>query len=590
MSNNLHLAWSRLLARGLAASGVRDVVISPGSRSTPLVLGFDAEDSLRKHTVIDERAAAFFALGIARAELRPVALLCTSGTAGAHYFPAIIEASQSHVPLVVITADRPWEAYDCAASQTVDQVKLFGAHVRHQAELGLPDPDALPAVLRLAAQAAHRSQHPTPGPVHINARFRKPLEPVDAPRPEPHDAAVARLLQAGPPRCWPADSSPAAAGVQALAALCREHPRGLIVAGPAATAQRSAAREVRALSELLGYPLCAETTSQLRHGAPGPLDIPGFDLLFRSRPFIERHRPGLIIELGMPPVAGAYGSWLASRPAVARAVIAPHGWNDPHGDADLLLWASPGAAIGALRAALAGPSATERSWGEGWARAQRVIDERAAPEVAAPRLTEAAVARAVAAHTPPGATLLVGNSGPIRDLDLYGGALQSDVRVIHQRGAAGIDGWLAAAAGVKAASEAPAVLFLGDISLLHDVGSLALVAGVRTSLVIVVTNNNGGRIFEQLPLARRGEVAAPFERHFITPHGLTFEAVTQAWGVRYHHASTPAALHEALDAAHRHAGPSIVEAAVDPSEAARRRAAFWSDLAPLLEALPGARA
>lgn len=588
MSDNLHLAWCRLLARGLAASGVREVVISPGSRSTPLVLGFDAEPALRKHTIIDERAAAFFALGLARSTGLPVALLCTSGTAGAHYLPAVIEASQAGHPLVIITADRPWEAYDCAASQTIDQVKLFGDHVRHFAELGLPERSALPAVMRIAAQAVHRATHPA-GAVHINARFRKPLEPVDAPRPEPHEAEVAALLAAGPTRFFAAERELSTGGLAALAALCREHERGLLVAGPAPSSHVAAAPALRALSERLGYPLCAEVTSQLRQGPAGALGVPSFDALLRNRAFMGQHAPELIIEIGGPPVSSAYGNWLASRPRVRRVVLAPHGWSDPHGTADLIL-------------EVAGPSWVERlasldvparasSWSQGWVAAQRAVDALgvdAAGEATRVRvpsrssantssvdeapLTDADVASAVARGTPAGSALLLGNSGPIRDLDAHPGQLNEGVRVMHQRGAAGIDGWLAAAAGTAAGGAGEAtVLYLGDVALLHDIGSLSLVASVRSPLAIVVVNNDGGRLFEQLPVARRPEIRGAFERHFLTSHGLTFGPIAAGWGIAYANATTRAQLDEALARAVAHPGPTLIEATVDAGFAAARR-------------------
>jgi 2-succinyl-5-enolpyruvyl-6-hydroxy-3-cyclohexene-1-carboxylate synthase len=586
VSGNLHLAWCRLFARGLAASGVREVVISPGSRSTPMVLGVDAEPGLRKHTIIDERAAAFFALGIARLTGAPVALLCTSGTAGAHYFPAVIEASQSRVPLVVITADRPWETYDCAASQTIDQVKLFGDHVRHYAELGLPDAEALPAVMRVAAQAVQAALAPTPGPVHVNARFRKPLEPVDAPRPEPHEAEVERLLRAGPPACFPPQTAPSPEGIAALTDLLRRHPRGLIVAGPAATGQIAARSALSQLSQRLGFPLCAETTSQLRHGAPGPFEIPSFDLLFRHRAFLAAHAPTLVLEFGMPPVAGAYASWLASRPAVARAVIAPHGWNDPHGDATMLLWAEPRQLA---RELLQGPL---RGWSRSlalvpsWVVAQHEIDRAREEDLAIDPLSEPAIARLVASRLPEQGALLIGNSGPIRDLDQHGGALAEGVRVIHQRGAAGIDGWIASAAGVRAAHDGPVALFLGDIALLHDVGSLALAAEARRPLVIVVTNNDGGRIFEQLPLARRPEVAGAFEQHFLTPHHRSFGAAAAAWGLGYEQVRTREELSAALTRGFAHPGATIIEATIDPVAAAARRQALGRAIDARLGAIP----
>ncbi|MCS6898165.1 MAG: 2-succinyl-5-enolpyruvyl-6-hydroxy-3-cyclohexene-1-carboxylic-acid synthase [Myxococcales bacterium] len=588
VSGNLHLAWCRLLARSFALAGVSDVVISPGSRSTPLVLGFEAEEEIEKHTILDERSAAFFALGMARASGVLVALVCTSGTAGAHYFPAILEASQARVPLLVLTTDRPWEDHHCGASQTMDQGKLFGSHVRHFAELGLPDVEALQAVPRIAAQAAAATMYPDPGPVHLNICFRKPLEPVDAPRPEPHEAEVERLLSAGIPLAYAPEIQPSPTGIRRLAALCARVRRGLVVAGPAPWSQIHLVPEVLRLSAALGYPICAETSSQLRQGSCSPFCIPSFDLLFRSQGFLERHRPELILELGMAPVSGAYGAWLSLRSCVPRVVIAPHGWNDPHGNAAMMLFSPVGEAIRALLTSLTSqrlPVHPEPGWVEAWAEGQRVVEDQFASELSERQLTEAVVARMVASAIPPGATLLVGNSGPIRDLDQHGGMLARDVRVVHQRGVAGIDGWVAAAAGARAATEGPVVLLLGDIALLHDIGSLQLIRD-DGPLVIVVINNNGGRIFEQLPLARCAEVAEAFQQHFLTPHGLTFGAFATAWGLRYACASSPAFLREAMSEALAYPSPMLVEAVIDPVESARRRTAFWSALAPRLEAIP----
>lgn len=583
MKSNLHLDWCRLFARGLAGSGVRDVVISPGSRSTPMVLGLDAEPSLRKHLVIDERSAAFFALGQARATGQPTALLCTSGTAAAHYAPAVAEASLAHVPLIVISADRPWEAYDCAASQTMDQVKLFGDHVRHQAELGLPDSAALPAVLRVAAQSSLRARWPIPGPVHVNARFRKPLEPVDAPQPEPHSALLERLLQAGPPALFPPREVPDPAGVSALVQAVRSCRRGLWVAGPSLRGDVPGLSEsLRDLARLLGYPVLAETTSQLRGMARDIPVISSFDALFRCPSFLQQHPPELILELGLPPVSTAYGAWLAAHPRVQRIVLAPHGWSDPHGTASMLLWGDPAETLQAVLHHLSEPPSLDLSWPSAWQHAAAEVDALAERELAREHLSEGAVARCLLRALDENTTILIGNSGPVRDVDLYGTSTKS--KILHQRGAAGIDGLIAGAAGVASVAEGkPVVVFLGDISLTHDLGSLGLAARSRGPLVIVVTNNDGGRIFEQLPLARRGEVRDAFERYFLTSHGGNFEAPARAFGLRYSAVAARPALDEALREALSFRGATLIEAQVPPEDGARQRTALWQALAERLK-------
>ncbi|HRI55183.1 MAG TPA: 2-succinyl-5-enolpyruvyl-6-hydroxy-3-cyclohexene-1-carboxylic-acid synthase, partial [Pseudomonadota bacterium] len=234
---NLLAEWARLLLGSLAAAGVREVVVSPGARSTPFVCAAHAEPQLRCWDVIDERAAAFFALGQARVTGRPSLLICTSGTAGAHYLPAVIEAGAAHLPLLVLTADRPFELQDCGAPQTIDQIKLLGGHARRFFELGMPDPSdlSLRALRRLAAQAVLTTTWPTPGAVHLNARARKPLEPqsVHTSDEVALRARVDELLQAPLLRAYPPRAVPAPAGVAAAAQLCRSARRGLIICGPA---------------------------------------------------------------------------------------------------------------------------------------------------------------------------------------------------------------------------------------------------------------------------------------------------------------------------------------------------------------------
>ena len=349
MTSNLHIAWARLFVGAAAAAGVADVVLSPGSRSTPLAIAAADEPRVRLHVIVDERSAAFFALGQARVTGRPSMLVCTSGTAGAHYYPAIIEASLSFVPLLAVTADRPWELQDAAAPQTIDQQKLFGGFVRHAAELGLPDPSpaAMRAVPRVAAQSVARALGPTPGPVHVNARFRKPLEPVETKSSEPWEALAASLLKRGGPavRVSQAAIDPEMAREIAERVACAE--RGLLVCGPAPIAQAEGRDAILELARRSGLPLLAEATSQIRFGGDrtGVAQISAIDAVRYS--LGHGLAPDLIVEIGAPPTSAAYAE-LVARGGAHRVVVAPHGWNDPHGDASALVVADPAAFARAL--------------------------------------------------------------------------------------------------------------------------------------------------------------------------------------------------------------------------------------------------
>ncbi|MEO8801699.1 MAG: 2-succinyl-5-enolpyruvyl-6-hydroxy-3-cyclohexene-1-carboxylic-acid synthase, partial [Polyangiaceae bacterium] len=286
---NLHIGWAETLVGALVAAGVTDIVVSPGSRSTPLVLAAAARTNVRCTVVVDERSAAFFALGQARASGKPSVLICTSGTAAAHYFPAVIEASTAFVPLVVLSADRPWEDRETGASQTIDQVKMFGRYVRLFVDIGPPDPSpaAFKALTRIAAQSVHAALAPTPGPVHLNVQLRKPLEPAIVNGREAwedvRDALVARAPTAISLSTAPMVDEPT---LDRIADACARASRGVIVAGPLPIATNADREAIFALARTLGFPLLVEHTSQLRFGATN--DIPlfaSFDVHLRNAAF-----------------------------------------------------------------------------------------------------------------------------------------------------------------------------------------------------------------------------------------------------------------------------------------------------------------
>jgi len=570
----LHIEWARLFVHALADAGIRDVVLSPGSRSTPLVLAAAGEARVRCHPIVDERSAAFFALGQARATGRPSALVCTSGTAGAHHLPAVIEAHQTHTPLLVVTADRPWELQDAAAAQTIDQVKLFGGFVRHFAELGVPDdtPGALAAVTRIAAQAAFRTTWPTPGPVHVNARFRKPLEPVRRDG-EPWRAELDLLLARPAPRAVAPRAIPDDSVIEALAERCARAERGLIVCGPAPLGpDPERLREaVLELARRTGFPLLAEATSQLRFGGAGPTRCSVFGAILASPAFAAAHGADLILELGAPPTSAGYARYLAASPDCPRFVVAPHGWNDPTSRATALVMAEPVDVARALSARL-GERPRPSAWAEAFAAADRRALAVVEAELASGVLTEGLVARSVVHACPAGSLLAIGNSLPVRHLDTYCPAGDRALGVLHQRGASGIDGLVSGALGARSVSASPVTLLLGDLSLLHDLGGLALAREVPGPFVAVVVQNGGGRIFDQLPLAGAIDAPALMERCFTMPQPLDLAHAAALFGMAFARASTPPELADALARAHAGSGATLIEAVVLPGDARLRAA------------------
>jgi 2-succinyl-5-enolpyruvyl-6-hydroxy-3-cyclohexene-1-carboxylate synthase len=569
--------WAAALFRALADAGVTDVVLSPGSRSTPFVLGALAEPRLHCRDVVDERAAAFFAVGRAKVTGVPTVLLCTSGTAGAHYFPAIIEASRAGVPLIVLTADRPNELQHCDAPQTVDQVKLFGDHVRWFVDLGASEAseDARRWMVRMAARAVAVTGWPTPGPVHLNVRARKPLEPPEHEGPDdvalrPRAHALTRAAVFVP------SSGPNPAGLEALAHACLGTTRGLIVCGPGPLSQADARADLDAFAQATGYPLLAEASSQFRFCEMSAARCDAFDAVCRSARFGAAVAPDLVIQIGAAPTSA---SWEAMPAPAARFVLSPHGWADPQSTATAWILGDVGQALrGATQRLLARRPAPEptqwrQSWMDADAAARRAVDGT----FSAPGLTEGAAVRAVVDSLPRGSLLALGNSLPIREVDTFAAAASADCLVWSQRGANGIDGLVSGGAGAASAGR-PTTLLLGDVSFLHDVGGLAVAACVEVPFAIVVLNNGGGRIFEHLPV---GASSAAVDRmgHWVTPHDRPLAAAGALFGVPSSRVETLAALESSLAEAHARRGTSLIEVIVPPTSSLAAYRAIDAQLA-----------
>jgi len=579
---NLLGEWARLLVESLARAGVERAVLSPGSRSTPFAWAALHCERLACEVVLDERSAGFFAVGQAKQSGTPTLLLCTSGTAAANYLPAVVEAALSNTPLVVLTADRPFELEHVAAAQTIDQQKLYGDYVRLFVELGLPDdaPSALRGLARGAAQAVFRALHPEPGPVHLNARARKPLEPAlatdEAGRALREE--VDRLLERGATRAYVPALEPAPAAIAAIAGECRRARRGLLVAGPRLASQALDASRVSEFLTRTGFVACVEATSQLRFQlghAAGVLDA--HDVLLSSPRFLRAFDPDLIVQVGAPCASIALERFLSDHCDTPRWVLAPHAWPDPQSAARGLVVGDVGRTFDALlRELRIGPppepdvvrarsALAERLTAQN-ASAWRAVDETLSKD--APTLSEGlAVALSVRA-LPDGGLLALGNSLPVREVDRFCRAERTGHSVLSQRGTNGIDGVLSAAAGAAAVAGRPATLIVGDISFLHDVGGLWCARSLRSPFVIVVIDNDGGRIFEQLPLGKLPGVTERALDAWLTPHGLDLTHAGRLFELPAQRAETAAELGTALAEAHGRSGASLIVARV-PAHSAR---------------------
>jgi 2-succinyl-5-enolpyruvyl-6-hydroxy-3-cyclohexene-1-carboxylate synthase len=546
--------WAELLVGTLADAGVTTCVVSPGSRSTPLVAALVADGRFALPTIIDERAAAFYALGVARATDATVAMICTSGSAAAHYLPAIVEASMAGVALVAITSDRPPELQHCGASQTIDQIDMYGGFVRAAFDIGAPVGSelALRALRRTVVQAIAAARGPRPGPVHVNVPLRKPLEPA-APQTDDERALAAIAAGLRGPLSVPATHiSPDAALIATLAARIAAEPRGVIVAGAMPIGFARAREAAFELARRTGYPLLAESGSQLRFAArAGVACIDRIDLVLAAK----SPAPALVIQLGAEPVAAAWPGAFAN---AERWVLADAEWLDPDSRAHVI--------VGDVAATLAALARTEPRADRAFASQWLAVEHRASAAVeraaAAHPRTEGDVLLAALAAMPPGALVQLGNSLPIRVVDQM--CTGGERLVVTQRGAAGIDGLVASATGATAAG--PVLLVLGDVSFAHDLGSLIVARHALAPLAIVVIDNDGGRIFGGLPIARSAHTSI-FERHWLAAPAIDPVAIAAALGIRVVVVETPAATAAAVASALATPGPTVIHAPVSPTGA-----------------------
>jgi 2-succinyl-5-enolpyruvyl-6-hydroxy-3-cyclohexene-1-carboxylate synthase len=519
----------RALCDELARCGMRNACTSPGSRSTPIVLSLVRESRIRCWSHIDERCAGFFALGAAKATGRPVAVTCTSGTAAANLTPAVIEAHEAGVPLIVLTSDRPPELRDVGAGQTIDQLKLYGDAVKWFFELGTHQatPERLRWIRTLACRAYWTALDGRPGPVHLNVPLREPLVLAEALPPDDSGRADER-----PYVVW---RRPPATGAEVL----DDPPTRMVIVAGDGPDIAGAGATVCAYAERFGVPLLADPLSGARAGGAA---IAHYDLILRDEPFAAAHRPELILRVGDLPTSKPLRAWLAGLD-VPQLALDPMGlWHDPAGVVSERLAASPAAALGSPEAPRAHPAAA--AWLNSWRAADAVV-AAAIADTLRDELSEPLVAAKLAEWLGPEVTLFVASSMPVRDVEEFFPARADGPRVLSNRGANGIDGTVSAAFGTAAVSDGPVVLLIGDVALAHDIGGLLAARRLGLALTIVLLNNDGGGIFHFLPVAREQDA---FEEHFATPHGLDFAHAAALYGCGYEQPADVAELRAAVAA------------------------------------------
>jgi len=555
----------RAIVEEMVLAGVTDVVVCPGSRSTPLALASRAHPGLHVRVLLDERSAGFFALGLARASRRPVAVIVTSGTAAANLLPAAVEASLARVPIVLLTADRPPELRDRGAPQTIDQVRLFGSHVRWFAELPLLDgePETRRHVRSVVGRAVAIAGGSPAGPVHLDIPFREPLVPTSALGPlDVPDAGAEDQRERPFTEVVAGSPSLTSRDVTAIVGRLASVKRGLIVVGPQDDPELPAA--VARLATATGYPIVADPLSGVRCGPHDrSLVLAHADHLVRPGPWRDAHLPELVMRFGAVPTSKPVVTLISETSPVQIVVDAGGGWSDPAIIPTTFIHADATATAIALadEIELAG-LVRATTWADGWmeadGRADRALLGWLAQVAARGEPFEGLPFALLGASLPDGALLWAGNSMPVRDLDAWLPSVPQSIRLLSNRGANGIDGVVSTALGAAAADVGAVTLVVGDVSFLHDLNALVAARLHGLTATVVLIENDGGGIFSFLPQATTDapEVGLPghYEELFGTPHGVDLGPIVMALGGHYT-AVGPAELREALS--DPFAGPGV---------------------------------
>jgi len=600
---NRNTLWSSAFVAELYHAGVRDAVISPGSRSTPLAIAFAQHPGIQCYAILDERSAGFFALGHGKTTGTPVALLCTSGSAVANFHPAVLEASHARIPLIALTADRPPELRDAGAAQTVDQLKFYGTAVRWFVEMGTPEiTDTGMRYLRsVAARAVDKA---STGPVHLNFPFRKPLEPTPVPADELEAFAKKHLLatnglgDAPFSRAAKSTVAPDPEEIETIAKKLRATPKGWIVCGPMLSPQEIDQndparwpRALAALSDKTGYPVLAEPASLAHSGSHDRTNfIPHAEAVLRSSAFREKYTPDLMIQFGAPATTKHVEVMLEENPSCQVIQVSSDGaWLAPTHNPTLGVTADPTDFCETLTAKLA-DHAVSNNWLRTYRKASQVAENTIAglladeSEVMGEGWFEGWVHAELSALLPEGSLQFTASSMPVRDLDVFTPTSDKTVRHLVNRGTNGIDGTVSSALGAatawKAKGKGPAAMVVGDIAFFHDANGLLVAQQHSVDMTIILINNHGGGIFDFLPIAEYGEV---YETFFATPHNLDFKSLAAAFGIGFTNAKTKTQFREMVQNSLQQPGTQVIEVTTDRRQNRILHRQVWEAVAQALE-------
>ena len=530
-SINPNIEWAAVFVNELARSGLTKVCIAPGSRSTPLAMAFNAHPGIKVYVHLDERSAAFFALGIALAENKPAALVCTSGTAAANFYPALIEAKMSQVPLILLTADRPPELRHSGANQTIDQIKMFGDHVLWSVDAALPQADppdfVLPYLRTLAARLFSSANGIVKGPVHLNFPFRKPLEPTNIINWQ----HVKKNLGGGQPfvAITTGTMHPSETQVSLLSDVIEKYPKGLIICGPNCP-DADFPEIVTRLSKVSGYPILADPLSGLRFGPhiEETAVLGGYETYLQvEKPSWEK--PDVILRFGAIPTSKWLNNYIKKNNNAVHIHVRESGiWADGDYSTNYLFQVSPSHLCRRLLTAVKRP--VDSDWIMQWTKAEDIFNISVS-QFMADKQFDGAFVSSLLNQMPNESSLFSGNSLAIRHVDQFCPPNKKSIRVYANRGASGIDGNISTGLGIAISTSEPVVLLVGDITFYHDSnGLLAIKKYGIDNVTIVILNNNGGGIFRRLPVSK---FEPEFQMLFENQHDLTFKPLAKIYGLSY---------------------------------------------------------
>lgn len=553
----------------LVKSGVTDVVISPGSRSTPLAMTVLEHPDLKEWIIIDERSAAFFALGMAKQTNRSVALICTSGTAAANYYPAVVEAYYSRVPLIILTADRPHELRDVGAPQAIDQIGLYGKYPKWYHEMALPESSSsmLKYARSCASRAVSTTQMEAAGPVHLNFPFREPLTP---------DFTINNLWGIAEGSTFhPVYDGPKRLTKEMFNYFFKKiqsKKRGVIVCGP--QTDLKLAEVVTKLAEAWGLPILADPLSQIRSGDHRKQNIiEGYDAFLRNETIRRTLKPDFLIRFGAMPVSKAYLFYVQENDNATQFIVEKNkGYRDPSGIDSEFIYADPTLFCKDALSFKSKLAHSERDWLGKWQHMNE-ITKFYLQKKSQTSITEGEAVRGLLQVIPNESHLYVGNSMAVRDLDTFFTTTTKKIHVLANRGANGIDGMVSSGLGAAASTKQHVTLLLGDLSFFHDLNGLLAAKQYQLNLTILLINNNGGGIFSFLPQAKDGK---HFERLFGTPLDIEFKQTIEMYQGTYHLAENEDTLKSTLEGTYATGGLSIIEVRTDRAENSEWHQNLWN--------------